>query len=275
MKTTRLMALCCFLILSVPIAEAETSGRGAHQDQRIQEATYSADNVFRIYTMKNRLTAIQLEPGETINLDDGAMGLGKPGSKDDPTWIIGANKAGNLIFLKPSQYAEEPETNIIMNTNRRIYMFELKITDNPAKMTYLIRFHYPQPPKPGETPFKGLDMNVNPCDGPHINRKYRKRGDLVLSPAEIWDNGTFTCIRFPTNAPRPMITQLLPDGTETRVNTHEVNDIVVVHSVSKEFRLRLNNLVLALATSADNTGFYNYKGTTTGETLEVKTSGSN
>lgn len=252
-------------------AQAEVAGRGGQLDRRIQEATWSPDNVFRVYTMKNRVSSISFEAGETINTDDGAMGVGKPGGKDDPQWIIGANKAGNLLMVKPSQYATDPESNIIIKTNRRIYMFELKLTDKPSLMTYLLRFSYPKPPKPSETPFKGRELNVNPCKGSiNVNRQYRKRGDMSLSPYEIWDNGTFTCMRFPTNAPRPAIYQVLPDGTETLVNPHQMNDIEVIHAVSRSFRLRLNELVLELRTEANNTGWYNYDGTTNGQILEVK-----
>lgn len=262
-----LLAFCLATLL--PHAQAETGGRGTRLDARIQTALYSPDNIYRIYAMKNRVSSIKLEPGETINRESGAMNLGKPGSENTPEWLIGANKEGNLILIKPSQYAEEPETNLIINTNRRTYLFELKLARNVATMTYLFRFSYPQPPKVGETPFKGRTINVNPCSGV-ANEQYQKRGDLALSPYRIWDNGTFTCLRFPTNAPRPAIYEVLPDGTESMVPSHAVDDIVVVHAVSHEFRLRLNNLVLAMRTSKPNMGWYNYNGTTTGELREVK-----
>jgi len=262
-----LLALC--LAATLPQASAETGGRGTRLDARIQSAMYSPDNIYRIYAMKNRVSSIKLELGETINTDSGAMNLGKPGSEANPEWLIGANKEGSMILIKPSQYAEEPETNLIINTNRRTYLFELKLAPNVSRMTYLFRFSYPQPPKVGETPFKGRDINVNPCSGT-MNYSWQKRGDMTISPWRIWDNGTFTCLRFPSNAARPVIYEILPDGTESMVNWHQVNDIVVVHGVSREFRLRLNNLVLALRSKAPNTGWYNYNGTTTGEQREVK-----
>lgn len=264
--------IALLLITLIPCANAETGGKGSHLDRRVQTATYSPDNVYRIYAMKNRVTAIKLEAGETINMDNGALGVGKPGNQQNPEWLIGANKDGSMILIKPSQYAEEPETNVIINTNRRTYLFELRLAKSASAMTYLFRFDYPAPQKVGETPFKGREINSNPCNGV-INRQYQKRGDMVLSPYEIWDNGTFTCLRFPTNAPRPVIYEVLPDGTESMVNTHSVNDILVVHGVSKMFRLRLNKLVLELRTTANNTGWYNYNGTTTGEVREVKDAG--
>ncbi|KFW97756.1 TrbG/VirB9 family P-type conjugative transfer protein [Pectobacterium carotovorum] len=261
--------LAIFLTVWLPQADAEISGQGATNDRRIQTALYSPDNIFRIYTMKNRTTIIQLETGETINTDAGAMSLGKPGGEQSPEWVLGANKEGRIIMIKPSSYAEEPETNLIISTNRRTYLFELKLAKNLASTTYLFRFDYPKPPVIGETPFTGRDINKNPCDGT-INRQYQKRGDVAISPYSVWDNGTFTCFRFPTNAPRPVIYEVLPDGTESMVNMRPVNDIMVVHGVSQEFRLRLNKMVLAIRSKVNNTGWYNYDGTTTGDIREIK-----
>ncbi|EKM7777525.1 TrbG/VirB9 family P-type conjugative transfer protein [Salmonella enterica] len=263
-----------FLALSLmatllPNASAEIAGKGSAHDGRIQTATYSPDNVFRIYAMKDRVTMIRLEEGETIDSDDGAMNVGKPGDPKNREWILGANKRGSVIMIKPSRYAEEPETNMIINTNRRTYLIELKLAKSLASMTYMLRFDYPKPAPVGETPFKGRDLNVNPCDG-KINTQYQRRGDIAISPYQVWDNGTFTCFRFPTNAPRPVIYEVLPDGTESMVNMRTVNDITVVHGVSQEFRLRLNKLVMAVRSKVPNTGWYNYNGTTTGEIREVK-----
>lgn len=260
------LVAACFINIS---AQAETSGHGSRFDSRIQSVMYNPDNVYRVQTMPDRGTTIEFEPGETINLDSGALVLGNPGSQAEPEWIIGANKAGTAVFLKPSRYAKNPETNAIIRTNKRTYLFDLRLAQNVRTMTYLLRFQYPQPPKTGESPFTGRTINSNPCPG-SANWRYQKRGDMALSPYSVWDNGTFTCFRFPTNAPRPAIYTLLPDGREALVNSHLVNDIVVVHGVSQGYRLRLNTLVLGVRTTTSNTGWYNYNGTTTGEIREVK-----
>ncbi len=268
-KIIKYIVPVCLIFSVTGFVHAEIAGKGSVSDKRIQTALYSPDNVFRIYAMKDRTTMIQLEQGETINTDAGAMNQGKPGTEGAPEWLLGANKAGSLIMIKPSRYAEDPRTNLIVSTNRRTYLFELHLTQSPALATYLFRFNYPKPPEVGKNPFVGRNINENPCDG-IINKKYQKRGDMIISPYQVWDNGTFTCFRFPTNAPRPVIYEVLPDGTETMVNARPVNDILVVHGVSREFRIRLNRLVLAVRSNVENTGWYNYKGTTTGEVREVK-----
>ncbi|MFO7012752.1 TrbG/VirB9 family P-type conjugative transfer protein, partial [Pseudomonas aeruginosa] len=76
--------------------------------------------------------------------------------------------------------------------------------------------------------------------------------------------------RFSTAMPRPVVYRVLPDGTETLANWHQVHNIVVVHGISDEYRFRLNRQVLAVRTRHQGGGFYNYDGTTTGEVREVK-----
>ncbi|WP_277973352.1 TrbG/VirB9 family P-type conjugative transfer protein [Pantoea agglomerans] len=252
----------CVLASFASATNAEVGGKGAQLDKRIQTATYSPDNVFRVNSSIGRATIVQLEAGETIRRDNGIMAMGDPSA-----WEIGPNKSGDMVTIKPKT-DQEPDTNFIINTDRRTYVLELKLVKDVSQTTYLLRFNYPKPPKIGDNPFAGRDLNQNPCSG-RENRRYEKKGDLVLSPSEIWDNGTFTCMRFPTNAPRPVAYEVLPDGTETLVNFHNVNDILVIHSVSSMFKLRLNKMVLAVRTNVNNMGFYNYNGTTTGEIRET------
>lgn len=257
--------LLTLLVLSVIVSsvQAETSGRGTQLDRRIQTAMYSPDNVFRINAFIGRATIVQFEDGETIRKDTGIMAMGDP-----EAWEVGPNKSGDAVTVKPKTDLE-PDTNFIIKTNKRTYVLELKLVQDITKATYLLRFNYPKPPPIVESPFVGRNLNQNPCNGIE-NRLYEKKGDLSLSPSEVWDNGTFTCMRFPTNSPRPVVYEVLPDGTETLINSHNVNDILVIHSVSTMYKLRLNKLVLAVRTRVKNTGHYNYDGTTTGEIREVK-----
>ncbi|ECS8865349.1 conjugal transfer protein, partial [Salmonella enterica] len=53
--------LLAFFVISaiVSSAQAETFGRGTQLDRRIQTATYSPDNVFRINASVGRATIVQ------------------------------------------------------------------------------------------------------------------------------------------------------------------------------------------------------------------------
>ncbi len=166
--------LLAFFVISaiVSTVQAETSGRGTQLDRRIQTATYSPDNVFRINASVGRATIVQFEDGETIRRDNGIMAMGDPSA-----WEVGPNKSGDAVTVKPKT-DQEPDTNFIIKTNKRTYVLELKLVKDISKTTYLLRFNYPKPPEPGESPFVGRDLNQNPCSG-NQNRRYEKKAILL------------------------------------------------------------------------------------------------
>ncbi len=266
-QSQKLKPLCAALILGAWVSlaavpsGAEVMGGGSPFDARIQTALYSPENVYRVQSVVGRSSLIQLGQGETVNGDTGLIVSGDPGA-----WTIGVNQAGNLVAIKPMS-DQDPDTNLIINTNRRVYVLELRLAQRVADMTYLLRFRYPEPPK---KPTAGRNLNADPCAGTFQNRRYQKRGDMELSPSEAWDNGMLTCFRFSSAMPRPVVYRVLPDGTETLTNWHQVHNIVVVHGISDEYRFRLSRQVLAVRTRHQGGGFYNYDGTTTGEVREVK-----
>ncbi|RMO26069.1 VirB9 protein, partial [Pseudomonas amygdali pv. morsprunorum] len=105
--------------------------------------------------------------------------------------------------------------NLVINTNRHTYLLELKLVTRAADMTYALRFTYPEPPKKSGAVRRDPG---NPCDGPVQNGPYQKRSSAEsrsIAPYEGWDNGMLTCFRFTGNGPRPVLYQVLPDGTET------------------------------------------------------------
>lgn len=252
-----LMAIA--LMVLAPFVGAEIMGNGSYLDPRIQTAIYNPDDVYRVQATIGRTSLVQLPLDESVNSEQGLMATGDPGA-----WALGVNGSGNLIAIKPTT-TDEPNSNLIISTNRRTYVLELKLVSRVADSTYLLRFQYPEK----KAPVAPRTYNANPCSGAVQNRAYQKRGDMALSPSEVWDNGTFTCLRFAANTPRPVIYQMLPDGTETLTNSRTVDNIMVVHGVSAEFRLRLNDQVLGLRTRQVGNSF-NYSGTTTGQFREVK-----
>lgn len=256
-KLTVVAAL--LLAFAAQQAAAETLGERSVLDRRIQTAMYNPDNVFRVQAKVGRTSLIQLPPNETVMSESGLITSGDPDA-----WSLGVNKAGNMITIKPVTKAD-PDTNFTINTNRHTYLLELRLVQNVDDMTYMLRFQHPEVPKP-----KPVAMNLaDPCNGVHSG-PYQQRGDKSLAPIEAWDNGTFTCFRFPAYVPRPVVYQVLPDGTETLANTRPARDILVVHGVSQLFRFRLNSLVLEARPTQQLSMPFNFNGTTTGEVREVK-----
>ncbi|WP_324729670.1 TrbG/VirB9 family P-type conjugative transfer protein [Pseudomonas chlororaphis] len=258
----KISALLIAMLMAVGTqrAGAESMGDSSPLDRRVLTAVYSPDNVYRVQAVIGRASLIKFPPNETVNGVEGLIISGDPSA-----WSLGVNKAGSMVAIKPKTDLE-PDTNVIINTSKNTYLLELKLVTKVADMTYALRFVLPENAKPKPPAIAAVS---DPCHGLRSG-PYKVRGDKSLAPLEAWDNGTFTCFRFPTNVPRPVIYQVLPDGTETLANTRTERDILVVHGVSTLFRLRLNSLVLEAKPTQQLGTTYNYKGTTTGEIREVK-----
>ena len=235
---------------------AATAPTGSALDKRIQSVMYNGDDVVVIRTRPGNTTLVQLEPGEYVtSLPTGGLSIG-----DSDAWTIGIR--GNNIFLKPK--APFPDTNINLVTNRRTYAFQLVETTDISKASSQVRFRYPAVRKPYKEPV----VDNGPCsDGPR-NVNYFKYGNQELSPTEVWDDGRFTCMRFPTSKALPNVYRYNPNSElkEALVNSHMKDDILVVHETNEEFRLRIGNTVLGLKTDSLRPAPYNWKKTTTGET---------
>lgn len=210
-------------------ANAEAQPRSSHLDNRIKTVMYSPDNVTRINISASVSSLIQLHPNEVVT----GVGLG-----DSKAWNV--NVKGSNIWIKP--IAQEPDTNLTITTDRRTYYFNLVTARSRNAASWGVRFEYDDKAKPN--PF------TRPCSGLTQNYRYFVQGDNAkkIFPVEAWDNGVFTCLRFKTGAEMPVVFKKLADGTEGLVNSHIENDIVVIHEVNNEYRIRLGDLVAGLKT---------------------------
>jgi type IV secretion system protein VirB9 len=236
-------------------ADAEILPKGTHYDQRIQYVLYNPDNVVLVKTRTGNSTLIQLASDEfVINVPTGGLSLGDTGA-----WSVAVR--GNNIFLKPR--ASFPNTNINLVTNKHTYAFSLIEVKDLSEAAWQIRFKYP-------------DENIKteekePCSNGYKNWNWFKYGDNVLAPSAVWDDGEFTCMKFPINKAVPIPYRYTPTSSlkEALVNFHWKDDVMVIHEVNEEFRLRLGNQVLGIKTDALHYSAYNKNQTSTGQ-MRVK-----
>lgn len=231
---------------------------GTKSDQRIKYVMYDPDDVVVIRTREGNTTLIQLEPGEFLTGSEGALSIG-----DEKAWTVGVKQ--NNIFLKPK--AKFPNTNINLVTNRRTYALSLVETTDINQAAWQVRFKYPAVPvsDAGLGGSKGARHGL--CEDGPKNFNWFKYGDEVLAPTEVWDDGRFTCLRFPTSKALPVVYRYTPTGDlkEALINFSIHDDVLVVHEVSSEFRLRMGNKVLGLKTDSLRDAPFNTNKTTTGE----------
>jgi type IV secretion system protein VirB9 len=270
---TRTSVALVVIVANSTCAFALDTPRSCGADPHVQCASYDPDQVYRVATMPGRAVMIQFEPGEHI-VDHGA-GIG-----DAKAWHMAMNDSGAL--LKPG--AMQPETNLVLVTNRRTYTISLADVSASQPATWVLRFDYPDtrakasaaqlrrqqavaealggaqarvPTPAGPAVTTSASATTSPAaivdavvktsaSGGDTNMQYMMRGDRALAPTALWDDGRFTYFKYATARDLPTIFTKLPDGGEATVNFHMEGDTVVAHEVSREFVIRYGQSVLGI-----------------------------
>nr|WP_026229902.1 TrbG/VirB9 family P-type conjugative transfer protein [Trinickia symbiotica] len=266
-------------------AFALNTPRSCGADPHVQCAAYDPEQVYRVATMPGRAVMIQFEPGEHI-INNGA-GIG-----DSKAWNLAMNDSGAL--LKPG--AIEPETNLVLVTNRRTYTLALADVSRSQPATWVLRFDYPDTRAKataaqlrrqqavasalGKVPAAPAGAGRAEAAGTAVqgagsatdaNMRYMMRGDHALAPTALWDDGRFTYFKYATARDLPTIFTKLPDGGEATVNFHMEGDTVVVHEVSKAFVIRYGQSVLGIRNDGYSPeGRYNASGSSIPGTARIE-----
>ncbi len=232
-------------------ANALSVPKGASSDPRIQTVTYSANNVVHIRAQIGRAVLVLLEDDERVDDESAFLGMGY-----DAAWKLGVK--GNKIMFKPMD--ADPETNLIVTTNKRTYVFQLSIDGRGRQApTYVLRFRYPDTQRANVAAQRAKNDQAHEILSgkklrPNVvraNQNYWGYGDKALTPTAMYDDGRFTYLEFDNGRDMPSIYKIMPDGTESLVNLHVEGNTVVVHELSDKFVLRLGSTVLGV----DNRGF--------------------
>jgi type IV secretion system protein VirB9 len=210
---------------------------------------------------------------------------------------------GNFVMIKALRELNPQPLFIIGRTTdpatgretMRAYTFELSTRTGPLTAAapntyYLVRFTYPDDERAAAAAAAAARREAhaaaaatrrkewedrqardrlqlagtNPATPGSINWNYDGQGDRELAPAEVWDDGQSTFLRFPGNRRVPAIFAILADGREAAVN-YTVNTVglVTVHQTGPALRLRDGRLVLCVLNRAsDATGRNAGTGTT-------------
>ena len=259
MKVKDLSLACCkvlngaaFAIAGLSILALSTNAfaleRPNHSqaDHRIQYVDYSKDDVVRVNAANGFITTIVFAPGEkVINY----------GSGYSTAWEFAT--ADNQFFLKPKD--KEGTTNIVVVTNKRIYSFDVFLVEKAANATYKLTFRYPQDYleakiKEGQEQYikdqlEKEDPNLM-SSLKDLNYNYtmnfgKTLGSRLIAPIACYDNGRFTYMKFRPNTDFPAVYSVSADG-EAIVNSHIENNVLVIHSVYPELRLRAGSDVVGI-----------------------------
>ncbi|WP_298642415.1 TrbG/VirB9 family P-type conjugative transfer protein [uncultured Cardiobacterium sp.] len=234
MKARRLIAGLAIASLLGAVANA----------QGIKYINYHPDNIPTIPTAPGIASEIIFEDDETIEYF--TFGF-------DDAWTSTVALDHILVFKSKD---EQPETNLLVHTNKRNYVFTL-ITGNSewekypdrSKAIYSMRIRY-QDNKSKTALAKQSEASVlrnrsitDATLNMYSNYDYRateRAADII--PVRMWDNGILTFITFRPGSKRGVVYELQADGRLAQVNQHtEKNGVLVVQGVYPGLMIRLGD----------------------------------
>ncbi len=204
----------------------------------IQIYPWSEGALYQVYASPGQITNIALEPGERLT------GAGPIAAGDTARWIIGDTESGAgtsrrvHVLVKPTRTGIS--TNLVITTDRRIYMIELRADEAPYMPA--IAWAYPEPPA-------GQRANVpaTPVIPAASERRYRYglTGDTPpWRPISVYDDGRRVYVEFPrgiVQGEMPPIFVLGSDGEAQIVNSRIYQNILIVDRIFGAAELRLGS----------------------------------
>jgi len=209
----------------------------------VQVFPYSPGALYQVYAAPGEVTDVMLEAGETL------VGSGPVAAGDTVRWIIGDTESGSgatkriHILVKPTR--PDLTTNLVINTDRRTYLMELRSTEKTymasVSWTYsqdqLIALHRQNAEASAALPVSsGVDISK-------LNFRYRIEGDNApWAPRQVFDDGSKVYIEFPAGIGQgemPPLFVIGPEGGAELVNYRARQNYYVVDRLFAAAELRL------------------------------------
>jgi P-type conjugative transfer protein TrbG len=201
--------------------------------------------LYQVYAAPQRLTDIQLQPGEKI--------VGKPATGDNIRWVLARGSSATSgteqqhLYIKPTR--PELETTIAINTDRRCYLLELHSYDD----TYMaaVQWRYPQDEiSQLEATMSQQDSLAQATTASNVNIDKLNfgygvavmKGRPIWTPTQVFDDGHKTYIRFPAamlDREAPALFVVSATNDTQLVNYRMRNDFFVVDRLFEQAELRL------------------------------------
>lgn len=227
------------------IARVENANAAARVEPRrdgyfnaIQVYPWSEGALYQVYAAPGQITNIALEPGESLT------GSGPIAAGDTARWIIGDTESGSgstrrvHVLVKPSRAGIS--TNLVITTDRRIYLIELRSGEKPYMPS--VAWAYPQPPATQRRSIPSTP--VIPVVAAR-NYRYGLTGDTPpWRPISVYDDGRRVYVEFPRGIVQgelPPIFVIGPNGEAQIVNTRIHQHILIVDRLFGAAELRLGS----------------------------------
>ncbi|MGV6875375.1 P-type conjugative transfer protein TrbG [Pseudochelatococcus sp. B33] len=204
----------------------------------IQIYPWSEGALYQVYAAPGQITNIALEPGENLT------GAGPIAAGDTARWIIGDTESGSgvtrrvHVLVKPTR--ADISTNLVITTDRRTYMIELRSGENPYMPA--IAWAYPTPPASQRQAAPATP--IIPAAAAR-NYRYNLTGATPpWRPVAVYDDGRRVYIVFPRGIAQgelPPLFVLGPEGEAQIVNSRIHQNILIVDRIFAAAELRLGS----------------------------------
>jgi type IV secretion system protein TrbG len=215
---------------------ARVQPRRAGYYNAVQVFSYSAGALYQIYASPGQITDIALEPGEQLT------GSGPLAAGDTVRWIVADTESGSgdtrrvHIMVKPTRPAVE--TNLVVNTDRRTYLIELRSREKPYMPS--VAWFYPEDRSGGSKTLPPLPII------PDIDRRryrYGIEGDHPpWRPIDAYDDGRKVYVEFSPGIEQgemPPLFVVGNDGKPELVNYRVYRNVMIVDRLFAAAELRL------------------------------------
>jgi type IV secretion system protein VirB9 len=208
----------------------------------VQVFTYDPGEVYEVWTAPLRVTTLTLPPGETIV---------SKAAGDTVRWQIGETTSGTgageqaHVLLKPLQRGLE--TNLVLTTNRRVYMLQLK---SGAPDAFNAAVTWDAPPALVETAATDAVAQVaEPVAEPQgaVDGRYRIKPQghrPRWTPTAVMNDGLRTFITFPPDLQvdeSPALFVVAANGQTQMVNYRQQGGVFIVDRLFDRAELRLGD----------------------------------
>jgi type IV secretion system protein TrbG len=226
-----------------PAARIETANDAARVQPRkegyfnaVQVFPFSPGALYQIYAAPGQITDIALEPGEQLT------GSGPVSAGDTVRWVVGDTESGSgdtrrvHIMVKPTRPAIE--TNLVVNTDRRTYLIELRSREKPYMPS--VAWFYPE-----DRTARAQAVPPTPVLPDPSQRRYRYtlEGDNPpWRPVDAYDDGRKVYVEFSpgiVQGEMPPLFVIGPDGKPEIVNYRTYRNLLIVDRLFAAAELRL------------------------------------
>jgi type IV secretion system protein TrbG len=215
---------------------ARVQPRRAGYFNAVQIFPYSPGALYQIYASPGQITDIALEPGEQLT------GSGPLAAGDTVRWIVADTESGNgdarrvHIMVKPTRPAIE--TNMVVNTDRRTYLIELRSREKPYMPE--VSWFYPE-----DRTSRSKALPPVPIIPEMDQRRYRYviEGDNPpWRPVNAYDDGRKTYIEFSPGIAQgemPPLFVISQDSKPELVNYRVYRNVLIADRLFAVAELRL------------------------------------